>query len=248
MADNSIEDYALAYVLGNAERLNIPDSYMRSEELWSHFAEEIENHLASLDARGLVNTTITAQKLYELMLDYELFGVIGDAVAGDYIAYRPGKYAKFRDQILSNSPIYSVASRVGNRFYKDVFDKFSEINSGTSVERGETHVDAVAPASDRVVTFSDNEISDFDIKTSEIISAVSAQNQIDGSPGLREILLGQLKAGRELIRAGSFKLYVLEVTLVQSLTFLAQRYEKEAIGALAAALLTTLLKHIGIDG
>ncbi len=109
-------------------------------------------------------------------------------------------------------------------------------------------VESSAPASDRIVTFSDNQISDLEDKTSEIISAISAQNQIDGSPGLREILIGQLKAGRELIRAGSFKLYVLEVTLIQSLTFLAQRYEKETIGALAAALLSALLKHIGIDG
>ncbi len=105
-----------------------------------------------------------------------------------------------------------------------------------------------APASDRIVNFNDNQISDLDEQTTRVIEAVSTQNQIDDEPGLREVILGQLKAGRELIRAGSFRIFFLEATLIQSLTFLVKRYEKEAIGALAAALLGALLKHIGIDG
>jgi hypothetical protein len=104
-----------------------------------------------------------------------------------------------------------------------------------------------APASDRIVTFSDNQSEELDAQTTEMIRAVEAQNQLDDSPGLRELLLGQLKAGREFIRAGSFKLYFIQITLIDTLRFLAQRYEKEAIGGLAAALITALIKHIGID-
>ncbi|MEG3173201.1 hypothetical protein U1708_13355 [Sphingomonas sp. ZB1N12] len=110
--------------------------------------------------------------------------------------------------------------------------------------RGET---LPAPASDRVVTFSDNQITELDEKATAVIDAVSAQNQIDGVPGLRELVLGQLKAGRELLRAGSFRLYFLELTLIETLRMLAKRYEKEAIGGLASTLIAALLKHIGIE-
>ncbi|MBJ6123108.1 hypothetical protein [Sphingomonas mollis] len=103
------------------------------------------------------------------------------------------------------------------------------------------------PASDRVVTFSDNQVTELDEQTTAIIDAVSAQNQIDGVPGLRELVLGQLKAGRELLRAGSFRLYLIELTLIETLRMLVKRYEKEAIGGLASALIAVLLKHIGID-
>lgn len=104
-----------------------------------------------------------------------------------------------------------------------------------------------APASDRIVSFSDNQVVEVEAKASELIEAVASQNQLDEEPGLREVILGQLKAGRELIRAGSFRLYVLQITLIESLHFLAKRYEREAIGALAASLITALAKHIGID-
>ncbi|RYE63808.1 MAG: hypothetical protein EOO83_02955 [Oxalobacteraceae bacterium] len=106
---------------------------------------------------------------------------------------------------------------------------------------------AQAPASDRIVSFSDNQITELDEQTSEVIRVVEGQNQLDGQPGLREIIVGQLKAGREFIRAGSFKLYFLQITLLETLQYLAKRYEKEAIGGLAAALITALLKHIGLD-
>jgi hypothetical protein len=104
-----------------------------------------------------------------------------------------------------------------------------------------------ALASDRVVLFSDNQRNDFEGLASEVIDAVSAQNHVSDESGIRELIIGQLKAGRELIRAGCTRLYLLELTLIQTLRFLVKRYEREAIAGLAAALITALVKHIGID-
>lgn len=104
-----------------------------------------------------------------------------------------------------------------------------------------------APAADRFVRFSDNEIHEFEEKTTEIIESIEKLNSIGDKPGLREIILGQLRAGRELLRSGCFKVYLLEVTLIDALRNLAHKYKDDAIGALAAALVTALLKHLGID-
>lgn len=105
--------------------------------------------------------------------------------------------------------------------------------------------DRTAPAADRIVSLSHNQVSEYEERASEIIASVEQLNVIEGEVGLREVILGQLKAGRELIRTGLFKVFVLEVTLLNALGFLAQRYEKEVIGALAAALMAELLNAFG---
>jgi hypothetical protein len=141
--------------------------------------------------------------------------------------------------------------------YKELGDKWLKralLGLREKVEKGEALESSDAsslqehtiPASDRTVTLNDNMAREFDDKTTEIISAVERENRIEGEEGLREVIVGQLKAGRELIRAGSFRLYVAQVTLLEALAFLAKRYEREAIGAMAAALLTALTNHFGL--
>lgn len=104
-----------------------------------------------------------------------------------------------------------------------------------------------APASDRIVTLSHNQIGELEQSTSELIEVVSARNEIEENVNFRDVVLGQLRAGRELIRAGSVRVFVLQITLLDTLRYLAKRYEKEAIGALASALIAALLQHLGIS-
>jgi len=165
--------------------------------------------------------------------------------------------------IVTKPSDYPLASALANH---ELFEDYSELGSSwlnRALEGLRKRVDELGtldalrnkpdisvplvPASDRVVTFSDNQVTILEEQTTAVIDAVSAQNQIDDDPGLRELILGQLKAGRELIRAGSFRLYFLELTLIETLRLLAKRYEKEAIGGLASALIAALIKHIGID-
>lgn len=104
-----------------------------------------------------------------------------------------------------------------------------------------------APAADRIVRFSDNEVLELEAKTSEIIEGVEALNSIGEQAGFRDLILGQLRAGRELVRAGSVKVYLLQITLIDTLNFLAKRYEHDVIGALASALAIALAKHLGLE-
>lgn len=106
--------------------------------------------------------------------------------------------------------------------------------------------EGTSPASDRIVRFDNNQISKIEEKTDEIINGVEQLNSIGDRAGLRELILGQLKAGRELVRSGCFKLYLLEVTLLDALRNLAIKYEKEAVGALANALIEAILKAVGL--
>lgn len=244
----SIDDYALAYVFGVADTLGIADAFVRRDELLTAIAEQVRRYVASFDGEHFLDVQRLAAKLFELLEAANVFDYIDDEWAGQYVRFRSGRYPKFREQYLGGNQIHAVSTKIGKRFYPDAFQNYvqkeivgDDLNDVIAIE------DVRAPASDRIVTFSDNQISELSDQADLVIAEISAQNQIDNSPGLRELLLGQLRAGRELIRAGSFKLYLMELTLLDTLRFLARRYEHEAIGGLAAALITALMKHMGID-
>ena len=57
-------------------------------------------------------------------------------------------------------------------------------------------------------------------------------------------MLGQLKAGRELIRATTLNAYLLHQTVMQVLASLIEKFKDHAIGAAAKTLVELLIKHI----
>lgn len=201
--------------------------------------------------RDVFDITIGRDELWKAIRkleEWSLVTVIDDEYAGEMLNLYRSRVLRYEgapshtvEKALSGGVQWMGRVLGNDRFWSDF--QTSDQGSDMNVQGDQS----VAPASDRVVSFSDNQIDDLEGQASEVIRAVEAQNQIADEAGLREILLGQLKAGRELIRAGSFKLYIMQITLIDALHFLAKRYEREAIGGLAAALITALVKHIGID-
>lgn len=106
--------------------------------------------------------------------------------------------------------------------------------------------EADVPASDRIVTLEHNQQAEIEEPLENIVELVEVENSIDGQDGLRELVLGQLRAGRELIRAGVFSVHSLQMTLVVGLRMLVDKYGDTAIAIAAAKLLDLLLKHYGI--
>lgn len=105
-------------------------------------------------------------------------------------------------------------------------------------------VDIKIPASDRIVTLNHNQIAEADAPISNLIEELEADNGNPEIPGLRERLLGQIKAARELLRAGEYKVYLMYELLVRSLGELIKRYENPAIQALANALLGAVVSQL----
>ncbi|MFN7399259.1 MAG: hypothetical protein ACK5SX_09425 [Sandaracinobacter sp.] len=101
------------------------------------------------------------------------------------------------------------------------------------------------PASDRLVRLDHNQIVIIGEKTEELLVELSKKNEINNSPSLKDMIRGQIRAGLELVRSGCIRLYLLQLTFIDTLAYLAKRYEREAVGAAASALLTSLLNMIG---
>lgn len=258
-AEEYVEHAYLTYVLSEKFDKIAGDQWLPEEQIVEAFENAMPESIAQI---GYVTdrpysdiVAAVVEKVRQAAFQRE-----GDEFTGEYcfMAIHP-KDAAVR-KMLAGNPVGARTSKLGatafDRAYQRVAEREGWRPSPEQNERPPTHDEAKpylidertqAPAADRIVTFSDNQVEELDQQSSELIQAVEEKNQIDGEPGLRELIVGQLKAGRELIRAGSFRLFFLQLTLIETLEFLAKRYEKEAIGGLAAALIAALLKHIGLD-
>ena len=100
------------------------------------------------------------------------------------------------------------------------------------------------PASDRIVSLNHNQLAAVVQPIDDLVGALDADNGDPDQPGLREQILGEVRAGRELIRAGTFRSFLLYETLVRALGELIKRYSNPTIVALANALLGALVSEI----
>ena len=154
--------------------------------------------------------------------------------------------------LIMNGNLVSIGGNVPI-FATAVSDRFSFTEAGKSYAK-ELLKNAISsidhfghvPASDRIVSLSDNQQSELESKTTQIISEIEKFNGIDGDATFRQIVLGQLKAGRELIRAAVFDAGIMYLTLAQTLKMLVKRYDQAVIGSLAGALLVELAKIHGL--
>ena len=101
------------------------------------------------------------------------------------------------------------------------------------------------PASDRVVTLKHNQQNEIVEPLDQVISLVEAENLVGGETNLRELIIGRLRAGRELVRAGVFSLRSLQLTLIVGLQMLVEKYGDTAIAVVASKLLDLLLAQYG---
>lgn len=240
----AIDPYIRILLYLSSAQLSLPTGAYRSEELTSGLSGQIKQILQDYGSAEITDNHELSRTLITEMMAAEVLTVDNDPFAGEYLNYHEARYSTYRNEVLREDLIAAAASRIGARFFPDAFAGYLKLG-GVSASSFPTL--GVAPASDRVVSFSDNQITELDGKTTELIDAVSSQNQVDENPGLRELILGQLKAGRELLRAGTCRVYLIELTLIQSLKFLAARYEEQAISALATVLIEAIMKHLGLD-
>jgi hypothetical protein len=139
----------------------------------------------------------------------------------------------------------SVAD-LGPEFLSDAIGSYESVLSAVG-DDGEVNAEigiGSVPASDRVVSLIDNQKIEMDASATELIDLVEKQNAIDGDQSLKQQIIGQLKAGRELIRAGVFKLALIEQSILTLLSGLIEKYGSQAIGNAARKLLDLLIEHV----
>ena len=140
-----------------------------------------------------------------------------------------------------SEPAYSVSDD-GIRRAEELLDLRKLLSDD---QTGDGNFDQI-PGSDRMVSINHNQQEQIETPVAELIKLVEAENSINGEQGVRELVLGRLRAGRELVRAGTFSVISLHLTLVIGLRLLKEKYGDQAIGIVAGTLLDLLLKQYGI--
>lgn len=234
----------------------VGEEWHEDDQLVQLFQQAMVDAFAKFEIAVQQEYVETVVNVFEAWLDDGIIETDGDEYTGRYLRLNKSRMLGAINEFRGIDPAAQRVEKLGREAYLRALRKVAEEDGlltgptgSEDIERAATaNIDSldVAPASDRTVHFNHNEVSEIDERTAEIIDSVESLNVVDGEHGLREILLGQLRAGRELIRAGAFKLYALEVTLIEGLKFLAKRYEHQAVGALAASLITALALYLGI--
>ena len=220
----------------------LPDSFESAHDLLEEYFKK------SFD---LVYTEMAVNKLQQ----WGFLEVVSDPYAGDLIISDNSQIANPIPQLshVGMTGLMNAALNGGDPWMNRVLSSpdFWTNFAAESDDSGDNAAEELEykgeiPASDRLVRLDHNQVSEIDHPIGELIELVEPENSIDGDAGLRELILGKLRAGRELIRAGVFSLQSLHLTLVVGLQMLVEKHKDTAIAVASAKLLDLLLKEYGI--
>jgi hypothetical protein len=197
--------------------------------------------------------------LAKTLVRFGFIQLTNDQYAGDYITPSTGWGVSYRlNKLREVSPDHGLlyALNGGERLLNLAFqnpgfwgDLDAEIAAGPlESEVPESEQANAAPASDRFVSLTHNQFKEIEEPAGSLLDDLDQDNGIPDHPGLKERLAGQIRAGRELLRAGEFQLGVFRSTMLAGLEELKERYGDHAIGAAASALLTLILHILGLPG
>jgi hypothetical protein len=180
----------------------------------------------------------------------------GDDFTGTYAMFSVDAKDGYLNQHFKNSEISRRLKRLPDEALAQALTKAAEIDGWLPVnETGQRNAEAAEvsdsaidqfpeiPASDRTVTISHNAVGELVSLSDELIEQVSEGADAEDATG-RSKALGQLKAGRELLREATFSVFLMHQTVLTLLARLIEKYKGHAIGATAKKLLEMLIEHV----
>lgn len=216
-------------------------AFVRRDEVIEKLMAQMLAYLAEYEVSHRIDVLPIVDRLFSEMLGASCFAELADDFAGKYYQPVPDQIVAFRKGAMSGDPISDRADAIGEqRYFGDVFGSFI---GGETEEPLASGLGLPIPASDRVVTISHNQQAAVEPPLATLIDDVRSDNEALPD-GVKERLLGQLRAGQELIRSGSVRAYLLYHTLIRGLMELVARYRGRAIAVAAERLVELLVEHI----
>lgn len=194
------------------------------------------------------------KRLLQKMLDDGGIEIRETLHAGNYFRIKNKEFKNVLAKLPSDSVAAQDLKEIGEQYLADALSNFSlsdfanmekfddafEIKKADEIDEEKIEI----PAANRIVSVNDNQFEQVDKVTDELLSLVTRENKIGDENGLRERVLGQINAGRELVRHGSVRAYLLYQTVVEVLRLLIKNYAGTAIAETAKTLLTVYLTNI----
>jgi hypothetical protein len=220
-----------------------PEGFRRRSDFIDHIRDHVLPSLLNYDPR-LSELTLDslAERLFDEVRDSGGIALASDRFAGEYFTAVPPHIAEFRKGQLSSNPIHALASNIGvDRFFSDVFAGYRQ---DPDIDRSELDPLPPPPLDNRTITIEPAQTKKIDAPLTELIQQVEADNGLPDVPGFRERMLGQLKAGREMLLSGCIRAQLFYWVLLKALGELVEKYGQKAIGVAAARLIELLVEQL----
>jgi hypothetical protein len=239
---NGIDEYVRILFYREVTKLDgVPTGYVRRSEISARILANVEKILAAHKVTGITDGNNVAEQVFDDLVAAGIVNEVKDKFAGSYFRYIPDEYSSYRQSTVTGSEIYRMSKLVGAPYFPDVFSAYSAQALSGEKEMPEGFR---APPSDKIVDLDKARIAKIDTALSHLIEVIEKDPDFPDTEGVRRRLLGQFKAGRELILAGSFRPYLLYATLLRALGELAARYQESVIGIAARKLIDLLFDLI----
>jgi len=259
-----IDEYGYILVYRLSEALPMPGGFCRQNDFLSAISKKAEEGLAKYDAHHFVDIEKISDKIFIDLTEGRAFEVSRDKFAGEYLRFRPDTYKKIREKTLNDSGINTNASKIGNKFFVDVFSAY--VASFTDAGNGgvrppyadvgyfeDEFVAEVIPAANRMVPLNHNtpEYQQINSGLAEVYEAFRGANDLEIDPNERNRILCSLNAARELWKAAELTALQIKVGVILSLEsvkpFAGDLVKTVSIQAIIAAIKSFVKNATGVD-
>jgi hypothetical protein len=250
-----VEYVYLTHLLGSEFDKSAGDQWIESGSMKTLFSEAMGDALRvyGYEIGGRYDYIVEAH--WESMLQSEILAEEGDEFAGNYLKFAIDAKDQYIREFLVGNPIAKRMNILGEPALEKALANIATSESWLSGVPSEIPQDSkviplgspgnsYAPASDRIVTLNHNQQANLDEAVEEVIDELKSENSVDGDSALRQRFLGELAAGKELIRAQSVRAYLLYETLSRLLLTLIDKYKDQALGEAAKKLLELLIESV----
>jgi hypothetical protein len=238
-----IDPYVETYFwLSEAWKSDVPGEWVRRDTIERWLTVQMMEALDAFGSDIARPYPALASNIFDRLLEKGLIRTEKNPVAGSYYNITLELLKQFGKNYLLSSEIARQSEIIGHSLFSDVFEAY--IHNEVPEDQIQAIDGVPVPASDRIVSLNHNQIDDVTEPLSDLIQQVEQTNGDPDHPGFRERVLGQLRAGRELLRAGSFRVYFLYTLLLTALAELIARHKGTAIAATAETLLQLLIQNV----
>jgi hypothetical protein len=241
-AASGIDDYVRILFYREVTKLEgIPNNYVRREEISARIRSNIDKILGQYKIEGVTDGVNLSEQIFDDLVEAGLIAELKDPFAGSYFRYSADDYGTHRQATLSASDISRISKLVGKPYFPDVFNAYR-----SQALQGENEIPKGfhAPSADRIASPDADTAAKLQNALNHLIDVLEQDDSEIADAAARLRLVGQLKAGRELVLAGSFRCYLLYATVLRGLGEIAARYDDHIVGIAARKLIELLAATI----
>lgn len=247
----SAAQYIITIFYNHVDSKSLPSGFARENQLRKKISSMISEYCKSYLSTFSLDTSDISEEIWN---DWQKFRIVSkeeDEFAGTYFFLKKDELEKYREVHLKNNSILERANRFGNGFFKDALRGIVAAESGeNSSDDGDDSLEVapenepIAIASDRIVSFDDNqpEIAAIRSEIALVREEIRSNNEAGAELGdAREVIDLELAIADEVLSKKSFRLKSLVGWILPALTYLADKFASGAIGEAAKKLISLLL-------